>query len=147
MPSGILKSKAAALDAKLKNSRFQTLLHGDAKPPNFCWNSQNLAAAVDFQYIGPGCGIRDVAYLLDCWLDESGPSDQADHWLELYFGQFRQALAETPHSSQAAQIEQEWRELYPVAWSDFSRFMLGWGHPAPLGRYSQHQLEQALKAC
>ncbi len=143
MPSGILKEKAAAIDRKLKNARYQTILHGDPKPANFCWNARGDAAAVDFQYVGAGCGIRDVAYVLDCWLEESGKPSQADEWLELYFTTLKTSL-KRHHNADCEEIESEWRQLFPVAWADFSRFLQGWGNSGQLGRYSQQQLNQAL---
>ena len=145
MPSGCLKDNAQSLDQRLRKARFQTLLHGDAKPANFCWNSQGDAAAVDFQYVGPGCGIRDVAYFLDGCLGESGCEDQAAGWLDFYFATLSQAL--DAHTSASDAVEEEWRSLFPVAWSDFCRFEQGWGRPAPLGAYSQRQLSLSLTVC
>ena len=70
--------EAPELDRRLRAARFQTLVHGDAKPANFCFDARRGAvAAVDFQYVGGGCGMKDVAYLL------SGErEDKADAWVE-----------------------------------------------------------------
>lgn len=66
-----LKLAAPKLDARLHQCRFKTLLHGDAKPANFCFPiGAGNVAAVDFQYTGGGCGMKDVAYLLDCCISE-----------------------------------------------------------------------------
>ena len=60
-----LRTYAHAIDARLNRCRYTTLVHGDAKSANFCFNSDLTAvAAVDFQYIGNGCGMKDVCYLL-----------------------------------------------------------------------------------
>lgn len=145
MPAGSLKDAAEALDRRLRSARYQTLLHGDSKPANFCWGPDGTASAVDFQYVGPGCGIRDTAYFLDCCLGESGCQSEADGWLDFYFVVLRQALEQHAHDLDAAELESEWRSLFPVAWSDFCRFEQGWRGPSPLGAYSQLQLTRALQ--
>jgi hypothetical protein len=146
MPEGPLKEAAPQLDRLLAEARFQTVLHGDAKPANFCWSPEKGAAAVDFQYVGGGCGIRDVAYFLDCCLDEHRCQSEAEPWLAHYFSCLNEALAQQGQESQAAELEAEWRALYPVAWSDYQRFYQGWSRrPSPLGPYSQLQLRRALR--
>gem|GEM_PF-6732341 len=61
------------VDRLLGQARFQTLVHGDAKHDNFCLAARaNGAAAVDFQYVGRGPGIKDVAYFLASCLTPSG---------------------------------------------------------------------------
>jgi hypothetical protein len=139
MPAGALKELAPALDRCLRSAKFFTLMHGDSKPANFLWSSQG-AAAVDFQYVGRGCGIRDVAYFLDCCLHEEGCAAEAEQWLDFYFGVLRKGLGEA-----AAEVEAEWRALYPVAWADYCRFWVGWGRRASLGAYSGRQLERAVQ--
>jgi len=146
MPEGPLKQLAVQLDRRLKEAHYQTLLHGDAKPANFCWDATGTAAAVDFQYVGPGCGIQDVAYFLDCCLDEPGCEVAAAQWLDFYFSQLREALDLNGHGSVVSSLEQEWRGLYPVAWSDYGRFYQGWAPGGVLGGYSQMQLSRAQAA-
>jgi len=110
--------RAPHLDHTLRAARFQTVLHGDAKPANFLWRpTDGAVAAVDFQYVGGGPGIRDVAYLLDA-------EDPADPRLDPYFEALRTAL---PASVDGDALEQEWRALVPVAAEDFARFLAGWG--------------------
>jgi hypothetical protein len=145
MESGCLKDIAESLDWRLKRSHYQSLVHGDAKPANFLWHENGEAAAVDFQYIGPGCGIRDVAYFLDCCLGESGCQSQAEGWLDFYFEVLTKALHQNGHGHQAARLEHEWRLLFPIAWCDYCRFWQGWGRPTPLGPYSQEMLRLALE--
>lgn len=145
MPPGPLKAHASAIDTRLRQARYQTVMHGDSKPSNFCWHANGSAAAVDFQYIGPGCGIRDVAYFLDSCLGDDGCEQQGEAWLDRYFSHLTRSLQAEGQGEQSAAVEQEWRALFPVAWSDYARFYEGWGRPGTLGRYSQKQLELTLK--
>lgn len=110
-----LREAAPGLDAQLREARFQTLVHGDAKAANFCLSDDEVAA-VDFQYVGGGPGIRDVAYLLEGfgWL-----RGRRDRLLDHYFRELRRVRDEPA-------LEGEWRALYPVAVQDFERFMDGW---------------------
>jgi len=118
-----LRKLAPELDQQLNAARFQTFVHGDAKPANFLLSSDQMAiAAVDFQYVGGGCGIKDVAYLLD----DRMRANTRDALLEHYFYAFRSALSPR-WRPQADAIEAEWRALLPVAQLDFARFLDGWG--------------------
>ncbi len=113
-------TRAVELDGRLTQGHFRTFVHGDAKPANFCFSTKRKrVAAVDFQYVGGGCGMRDVAYLLH----ETGQNRQA-RGLDAYFETLRAALSP---SLDADALEQEWRELYPIAVADFERFLVGWG--------------------
>ena len=43
-------------------------------------------------------------------------------------------------------LEAEWRSLYPVAWADFERFMLGWNpHHKKLTAYSERMTQRAIE--
>lgn len=127
LPEGPLKAAAATIADKLKTCHFQTLIHGDAKPANFCFSTQTAAplqvAAVDFQYVGRGCGMKDLAYFLLACLSEDRALSAIPTYLDLYFETFSQALG---ISNQARAIEAEWRELFAFAWADYYRFELGW---------------------
>jgi hypothetical protein len=109
-----IRESAAHLDEQLERARFQTFVHGDAKEANFCFTREHRVAAVDFQYVGRGVGVRDVAYLLD----GRGGKD-----LDTYFTHLRQALRSDVDGEA---LEREWRTLYPVAHQDFQRFLAGW---------------------
>jgi len=70
---------------KLKDA-FQTLVHGDAKLANFCFPaSSGPVAAVDFQYVGRGCGMKDVAYLISSCLSDAECKRQQESLLNAYF--------------------------------------------------------------
>ena len=121
MPKGRLKKKAHKLDEKLNAARFQTLVHGDAKPENFCFSKDGWVAAVDFQYVGRGCGMKDVAYFL--W----GMSPKrADEMVSLYFEHLGAAMKPRHPEVDFDALENEWRGLYPAACEDFERFLKGW---------------------
>ena len=57
----------------------------------------------------------------------------------------RDALARAGKELDFAALEQDWRELYPVAWTDFYRFLQGWspGH-WKLHRYSERLAREVL---
>lgn len=131
MARGPLRDAAAAIDERLSKARFLTIVHGDAKPANFCFSRDGRkVAAVDFQYVGGGCGMKDVAYLL------AGESQSTvKRGLDVYFKVIRKSLDSTRHNADA--IETEWRELYPWAWADLQRFLTGW---APGWRFRPHEL-------
>lgn len=126
-----LKAMAEAIDQKLKEARYQTVVHGDAKLANFCFSKDGTqVSAVDFQYVGGGCGMKDVAYFIGSCLDEEACEEMESELLVLYFDALREALERRRPEINAADVEQEWRALYPVAWTDFHRFLKGWspGH-------------------
>jgi len=126
-----LRDAAPVIDSMLSTARFQTLVHGDAKLANFCFAKDATAdgihvAAVDFQYVGGGCGIRDVAYFLGSCLDDRENERHEAMLLEHYFAELARALAKRGRESEAAALEHEWRALMPVAQADFYRFLVGW---------------------
>ena len=122
-----LKSKAQLVDDVLNKCHFQTIVHGDAKLANFCF-SQNAdkVAAVDFQYVGGGCGMKDVAYFLGSCLSSSSLESLESTLLEYYFMALKKAFDSREESFDFSLLEKEWRKMYPYACTDFTRFMLGW---------------------
>ena len=121
-----LRAAAPVLDGMLRQCAFQTIVHGDAKLANFCFTHDGHAvAAVDFQYVGGGCGMKDVAYFLSSCSDEGFDPHEARH-LDRYFELLRDALALRSVAVDADALESEWRALYPIACADFYRFLAGW---------------------
>lgn len=122
MPPGPLRDAAARLDAALAACPVQTLLHGDAKPANFCFppHHEGAVAAVDFQYVGGGVGVVDVVYLLSC-MPARWRTRHLGAALDTYFEALR---ARAPGRGAAA--EAAWRPLVDVAWADLARFLSGW---------------------
>ena len=120
-----LKENAILIDEKLYQSSFKTVIHGDAKLANFCFTKDGYsAAAVDFQYVGGGCGMKDVAYFLGSFLTEEEFDSQVPVYLDYYFKALAQEIDNGKFYFQ--EIENEWRELFPFAWADFHRFLKGW---------------------
>ncbi len=123
-----IRKAAPAIDALLNGCRFQTFVHGDAKVANFCFSEDGEAvASVDFQYVGGGCGMKDVAYFLGSCLDEMLQERWEGEFLDLYFAELRSAVMEQGMERlNADALEAEWREMFPVAQTDFYRFLVGW---------------------
>ncbi len=122
-----LKTLAPVIDEQLNSCRFKTLVHGDAKVANFCFSSgMQSAAAVDFQYVGGGCGMKDVNYLLGSCLSEQDQIKYENSLLDHYFKCLRKALSKRSTRINFLQLEQEWRTMYAFANADFVRFLLGW---------------------
>ncbi len=133
LQNAALRAAAPRIDRRLRRARHRTLVHGDAKLENFCFSpSTGNVAAVDFQYVGGGVGVQDVAYFLDSCLSPAECERDAPRLLAHYFQELRRALlrrrAASPSESaiDAGSVEDEWRSLYPVARVDFHRFLLGW---------------------
>ncbi len=148
LDDGPLKSAAAIIDQQLADSPFQTLVHGDAKLANFCFSADGRrAAAVDFQYVGGGCGMKDVAYFISSCLDEDDSERLAPALLDRYFELLQDALERSGTALDIEALEETWRALYPVAWTDFYRFLQGWspGH-WKLHRYSERLAREVLEA-
>jgi len=122
-----LQKAAENIDLALKKARYQTIIHGDAKLANFCFADDGQSvAAVDFQYVGGGCGMKDVAYFLGSCLDDEQCETHIPKLLDVYFKYLRQAIHACEQQVDNDALEAEWRELFPVAWVDFYRFLDGW---------------------
>ena len=146
MPNSSLKQAAVYLDQQLQDATFKTLIHGDAKIANFCFGQANgEIAAVDFQYCGRGVGIVDVVYFLGSAFSSQTLNNFAPLMLDNYFAHIRHALNDRFEQVQLDRLEQEWRGLYPIAWADFERFLMGWspGHHK-LHTYSRTQTTLAI---
>lgn len=124
-----LKAAASAIDKKLSSSPFQTFVHGDAKLANFCFSPNGKkVAAVDFQYVGGGCGMKDVAYFIGSCMYEKDCERYESKILDFYFYELTKAVNAKNNLIDTKALEKDWRGLYPVAWADFHRFVKGW-HP------------------
>lgn len=146
-----LKQAAPLIDHALRNAKYQTLIHGDAKLANFCFSSTvdrdaSAVAAVDFQYPGAGVGVQDLAYFLGSCLSESQLVALESELLEYYFNSLLGVLNNSRSQSDLLALEAEWRSLYDVAWADFQRFLKGWspGH-WKLNAYSEQLAQRVIE--
>jgi len=127
MPASPFKTYAQDIDDALNSAQFKTFVHGDAKFANLCFHhDKQRVAAVDFQYVGTGSGVKDLAYLVGSGLREPQLKEYEARILEEYLTQIRQAFAHYNKEIDFERFEAETRFLYPVAWADFYRFLLGW---------------------
>lgn len=145
---------AKKIDEKLAKCEWQTVLHGDAKIANFCFgpvevvDETNQVAAIDFQYCGRGCGVKDLAYLLGSGLLEDDLIEHSASLMDLYFAELRDSSKADLEPSEWAEIESEWRILYPWAVADFERFVYGWApNHWKRNAYTLAQTAQVIKAC
>jgi hypothetical protein len=133
-----LKTIASLIDQKLNLAKYQTIIHGDAKLANFLINDSQ-AAAVDFQYVGGGCGIKDVAYFLSSIYNEEELFNNEKICLDYYFEELNKIVRNS-------EVEKEWRELYPYAWTDFYRFLNGWSpEHYKINKYSKAMRDKVMK--
>jgi hypothetical protein len=136
-----LKEVASIIDEKLNTCEYKTFVHGDAKLANFCFAQDGQVAGVDFQYVGGGCGMKDVAYFIGSCLNERACERLEGKILDTYFEYLQHELEEKNEA-----LETEWRSLYRIAWADFHRFLKGWspGH-WKINTYSEHVTREVIK--
>ena len=137
-----LKAAAPLIDEKLNSCTYKTFVHGDAKLANFCFGKNGEVAGVDFQYVGGGCGMKDVAYFIGSCLNQSDCKKLESKILDTYFEHLQNELKESNEA-----LEKEWRSLYRVAWADFHRFLKGWspGH-WKINSYSEQVTAEVIKS-
>lgn len=129
-----LKHKAKEIDLILKEAKYQTIVHGDAKLSNFLF-TDNQVAAVDFQYPGQGVGVKDLIYFLSSIYNSDELFQNEKKCLDMYF-----------YYLNNEKVEKEWRTLYSVAWCDFYRFLKGWSPDHwKIHEYSLSMRDKVLK--
>ncbi|MBF0198352.1 MAG: phosphotransferase [Planctomycetes bacterium] len=142
-----LKKAASTIDDTLKKAKYQSIIHGDAKIANFCFSPKGAVSAVDFQYVGGGCGMIDVAYFMGSCMYEDECAKMEWKVLGYYFTCLKEAVnnLSPQYNKEYAELESEWRDLYPYAWTDFYRFLKGWspGH-WKLNSYSEQMSRNVL---
>lgn len=142
-----LRQAAGKLDQLLQQTPYLTFVHGDAKLANFCFSANTeTVAAVDFQYVGGGCGMKDVAYFIGSCFHEEDCERYAQTLLDNYFRFLDQALKHYQSAFKPDDIEKSWRPLYAIAWTDFHRFLKGWcPEHGKINSYSERLAKDVLK--
>lgn len=141
-----LKKYAKKIDAILNEAKYQTFVHGDAKLANFCFSSDALScAAVDFQYVGQGCGMKDLVYFISSAIEPSEYENLEEWVLEIYFNALENALKFYKKDIDFMELKKEYTKLYPIAWADFQRFIKGWSPKHfKVNRFSQAITNKAI---
>lgn len=142
-----LKKNAKTIDEVLNNTKYQTIVHGDAKLANFCFNEDaTKCSAVDFQYVGHGCAMKDVAYFMSSAVEPEDCEELEEWILDIYFEELNKALNYYQPNINNKDVEKEWRPLFSVAWADFQRFIKGWSpNHFKINSYSEKLTSKALE--
>ncbi|WP_299805109.1 oxidoreductase family protein [uncultured Shewanella sp.] len=143
MPESVLKTKATKIDRLLNSCEYKTIIHGDAKVANFCFNKDfSDVAAVDFQYVGSGTGVKDLIYLIGSCLSEKECANNFAQLVNEYFHYLTQALGLYQPKLDANLVVQDWKQLVYLAWADFERFLIGWAPNHQKRNLFSHQITQ-----
>ena len=94
--------------------------------------------------MGGGVGVKDVAYFLSSCFDGRELSALAPSYLDFYFRALGNFLASRFDARAIADLEAEWRALYPYACADFQRFLLGWAPAYARDSYALEQTQSVL---
>lgn len=140
-----LKKAATHIDQRLANAPYQTLIHGDAKLANFCFSEDGQqVAGVDFQYVGQGCGMKDVILFISSAVAPEDCAQQAPTLLDHYCSALKVACDREGRIA-GDKVVDAWRPLYALAWADFQRFVKGWSpNHWKINAYSEGLTQQAL---
>ncbi|MFD2166769.1 phosphotransferase [Thalassotalea euphylliae] len=147
MASSQFKTHAREIETALNNATFQTLVHGDAKFANLCFHHDAKSlAAVDFQYVGLGSPVKDIMYLVGSGLESEALYSLENFVLDTYLAKLKLAINHhDPRFSSWHALEEEIHMLYPVAWADFYRFLMGWNPDSwKVCPYMEEKAEEGL---
>jgi hypothetical protein len=126
---GLTREVAVQVHEAIKNSKSRTIIHGDAKASNFFFfKEDSRIAGFDFQYVGFGDPMRDVAYLLCCSIKQNLVDKHQDDLLWHYHSELSACLMDAGHD--AYDMEQM-KESFELCVVDLARFMSGsrwWGN-------------------
>jgi hypothetical protein len=87
--------------------------------------------------------MKDVAYFLTSCLTDQQCQQHWSSLLDRYFDSLHRALGDTFEQGDA--LENQWRQMFPLAWADFNRFLHGWspGH-WKLTSFSKQMTDDAI---
>lgn len=142
-----LKKLSKKIDSKLNDCSYKTFVHGDAKLANFCFSKDmTKTAVVDFQYVGGGCGMKDIAYFFDSAISEKQCIEYEEELLSYYFKELKEACNLLKKEINFEELEKEWRYLYSFCWADFYRFLSGWlPNHKHYNNHNSNLINQAIK--
>jgi hypothetical protein len=112
---------------------YQTLIHGDVKSENLFTNTAgDKVAFYDFQYVGLGLGVCDLAKFFTCSvpLEMLVSSGHIPHALTMGDGEKELLLRYWKNLKAVGGREYEWERLvqhYEIALVDWLRFQASWG--------------------
>ena len=130
----VLSPDASADATPSAISDYETLIHGDVKSENLFANTEGSAVAFfDFQYVGMGLGVCDLAKLFTCSVPMHMLTTEAlsgDVALAMTDGERGLLQRYQRMISSVAGKEYPWRELemhWSTALVDWLRFQASWG--------------------
>ena len=90
--------------------------------------------------------MKDVAYFISSCLCEDECERQEKQLLDFYFQTLEAAFQQQGKDMDFQALKLDWLALYPVAWTDFYRFLQGWspGH-WKIHRYSHRLAREVLE--
>ena len=137
---GRLRLAARALDMRLKQDAFVSIVHGDLKDANLIMgcndddreiSNRRVPLVYDFQYCGKGCIGKDLAYFLTCGSDVDAALEP--ELLAHYHQSLTQQL-QLHHSGDDSKSDHEMlpslgelNTLLQLCICDLGRWMSGWG--------------------
>lgn len=123
---------AEELDSKLRNSQSSiTLVHGDFKTANLFFGDGQVSAC-DFQWTGPGAGVKDVIYLIWTSVDPQVVQLHEEELLNHYYVCLISQLSST-NGSENSYTRESFYQQVDLAFLDYIRFLIGsmWGSITP----------------
>jgi thiamine kinase-like enzyme len=124
---------APSRSSKTPIEPYQTLIHGDVKSENlFTTSAGDAVAFYDFQYVGLGLGVCDLAKFFTCSvpLNMLVPSGDVPHMLAMEEGEKRLLDRYWENLKVVGGREYEWETFvrhWEIALVDWLRFQASWG--------------------
>ena len=90
--------------------------------------------------------MKDLAYFIGSIFDSRECESTEKEILNIYFKELKLSVDTLGKQVDFEKMEREWRCLYPFAWADFIRFLMGWrpGH-WKINDYSLKMLRKVQK--
>ena len=117
------KRIARVVDDRIQKipAKFKTVVHGDLKCANMVFSNDEKCAFYDFQYVGGGPGVRDLAKFMVSSVDNVEKHEE--EYLAFYFGELKSLLSESGKGKDYS--FEIMIEHYELCFVDYYRFLLG----------------------